>query len=315
MNERPGDSGGRLEAGDPTEIHGSAAVNPCGDSGDNFDNNAGLNLAVLVLAGGRATRVGGGDKPLIPVAGRPMLDQILEDLARLDRSQHCGESAPGAETAEPRQPAEPCLVPHLRECHLQRVVVVGPSHLPVPPGVELTLEDPPFGGPVAGIIAGLRFLAGLPEAGSLGASPETSTDSEESDIPENLIPANEIPGTNRIPPATPDLVAILAGDSPAGARLIPALVSRLSGADASFDGCVARHSSGYRQYLCGVYRFEALATRACQVGAGTEADAGRNLSVRRFFQPLRLAEIPDRSNFSRDFDTWEDINSAGVGSV
>lgn len=242
----------RHQAGIPAEFHGSRAANPRGDSADNFRNNAGSSLAALVLAGGRAKRVGGGDKPMLPVAGRPMLDQILEDLL----AQRCA-----------------------------RVVVVGPDRLPVPPGVELTLEDPPFGGPVAGIIAGLCFLSDT----------------------------------------VPDLVAILAGDSPAGAVLIPALVAglhtyspRVSAGDSPagksvttpsltgiYDGCVVRHSSGFRQYLCGVYRFAALASRAHEVGT----DAGRDMSVRRFFQPLNLAEISDTQNLSRDFDTWEDINS------
>lgn len=38
-------------------------------------------IAGLVLAGGRATRLGGGDKPLRPLGGRPMLAHILERLA------------------------------------------------------------------------------------------------------------------------------------------------------------------------------------------------------------------------------------------
>jgi len=37
-------------------------------------------IAALVLAGGRATRMGGGDKPLRPLAGRPMLDWVLDAL-------------------------------------------------------------------------------------------------------------------------------------------------------------------------------------------------------------------------------------------
>lgn len=34
----------------------------------------------MILAGGRATRMGGGDKPLIPLAGRAMLDHVLDRL-------------------------------------------------------------------------------------------------------------------------------------------------------------------------------------------------------------------------------------------
>jgi molybdopterin-guanine dinucleotide biosynthesis protein A len=43
--------------------------------------NAGAGIAGIVLAGGRATRLGGGDKPLQPLGGRPMLALILQRLA------------------------------------------------------------------------------------------------------------------------------------------------------------------------------------------------------------------------------------------
>jgi molybdopterin-guanine dinucleotide biosynthesis protein A len=38
-------------------------------------------IAGLILAGGAATRMGGGDKPLLDLAGRPMLARILDTLA------------------------------------------------------------------------------------------------------------------------------------------------------------------------------------------------------------------------------------------
>ena len=37
-------------------------------------------LPAVILAGGRATRMGGGDKGLKPLAGRPMLSHIIERL-------------------------------------------------------------------------------------------------------------------------------------------------------------------------------------------------------------------------------------------
>lgn len=37
-------------------------------------------IAGVILAGGRATRMGGGDKPLRPLAGRPMLSYVIERL-------------------------------------------------------------------------------------------------------------------------------------------------------------------------------------------------------------------------------------------
>jgi molybdenum cofactor guanylyltransferase len=42
--------------------------------------NATAGIAGLVLAGGRATRLGGGDKPLRSLGGKPMLAHVLERL-------------------------------------------------------------------------------------------------------------------------------------------------------------------------------------------------------------------------------------------
>src|SRR5699024_8560274 len=68
--------------------------------------------------GGRGRRLGGRDKAALPVAGTPMLQRALA-------------ACRGA----------------------QQVIVVGQP--PVPPGVSQVQEDPPGGGPVAGIVAGL----------------------------------------------------------------------------------------------------------------------------------------------------------------
>lgn len=81
---------------------------------------------LLVLAGGRGERLGGVDKAALTVDGRPLLDRVLD--------------------------AAPLLG--------GRTVVVGSTD--VPEGVRRTLEDPPAGGPVAGIAAGLAVL--LPPA-------------------------------------------------------------------------------------------------------------------------------------------------------
>lgn len=76
----------------------------------------------VVLAGGEARRLGGISKAEVPVAGRPLLDHALAAVA-----------------------------------DARRCVVVGPPEL-TRPGVATTLEDPPLGGPVAGIDAGLAAL-------------------------------------------------------------------------------------------------------------------------------------------------------------
>lgn len=77
----------------------------------------------VVLAGGTGRRLGGTSKPDVRLAGRRLLDHALDATA-------------GA----------------------RRVAVVAPAGVPVPDGVARTLEDPPHGGPVAGVAAGLRAL-------------------------------------------------------------------------------------------------------------------------------------------------------------
>jgi molybdenum cofactor guanylyltransferase len=44
------------------------------------------NLAVVILAGGRATRMGGGDKPLKMLQGVPILSHVLARVARQGRA-------------------------------------------------------------------------------------------------------------------------------------------------------------------------------------------------------------------------------------
>lgn len=78
----------------------------------------------VVLAGGESRRLGGVPKDQVVVGGRTMLDRVLDAT---------------------------------RQAH--RVVVVGPREI-ARPGVVTTLEDPPSGGPVAGIAAGLEALDG-----------------------------------------------------------------------------------------------------------------------------------------------------------
>lgn len=80
--------------------------------------------ALLVLAGGRGRRLGGVSKADVVLGGRRLLERVLE--ARAD----CGTA-----------------------------IVVALEEVEVPDGVLRTLEDPPDGGPVAGIAAGLRVLA------------------------------------------------------------------------------------------------------------------------------------------------------------
>jgi molybdopterin-guanine dinucleotide biosynthesis protein A len=81
-------------------------------------------FAAIVLAGGRAARLGGQRKPQLEVGGRAMLATVLAAVA----------------DAEPR-------------------VVVGPAQ-PVPDGVVVVREQPPGGGPVPALRAGLAAVPG-----------------------------------------------------------------------------------------------------------------------------------------------------------
>jgi molybdopterin-guanine dinucleotide biosynthesis protein A len=76
----------------------------------------------VVLAGGRAARLGGQAKPQLEVGGRTMLAAVLAAVA---------------------------------DAH--RRVVVGPPQ-PAPPDVVLVREEPPGGGPVAALRAGLQVV-------------------------------------------------------------------------------------------------------------------------------------------------------------
>jgi molybdopterin-guanine dinucleotide biosynthesis protein A len=76
----------------------------------------------VVLAGGKAARLGGQAKPQLLVGGRPILSAVLDAVTDA-------------------------------ECR----IVVGPPQ-PVPPDVVLLRERPPRGGPVAAIRAGLAAV-------------------------------------------------------------------------------------------------------------------------------------------------------------
>jgi molybdopterin-guanine dinucleotide biosynthesis protein A len=79
-------------------------------------------FAGIVLAGGKAARLGGQPKPQLEVGGRSMLSAVLAAL----------------DGADP-------------------LIVVGPPQ-PVPAGVLLVREEPPGGGPVPALAAGLAAV-------------------------------------------------------------------------------------------------------------------------------------------------------------
>jgi molybdopterin-guanine dinucleotide biosynthesis protein A len=87
-----------------------------------------MDLAAVILTGGTAARLDGVDKAGLELGGRTFLERALAAVRDADE-----------------------------------VVVVGPE-VPTTRPATFVREDPPRGGPVAGLVAGRRALARTPEA-------------------------------------------------------------------------------------------------------------------------------------------------------
>ena len=154
---------------------------------------------VIVLAGGTGARLDGASKPDVVARGRRLLDHVLAGLEQL-RTQGLP---------------------------LGGVCVVTPAEVALPGGVLRALEDPPLGGPIAGIAAGLELLGrGHPVAG---------------------------------------LTGILTCDAPLSWQALPALHRALVQAGPELDGVCARDGE-HTQYLLGLYRRRALAAAVAPGG-------------------------------------------------
>lgn len=153
-----------------------------------MDNASGSRLATIVVAGGHGTRMGGVDKASVSVHGMRLVDRLIAQLP-IDTE----------------------------------FVVVSPRELDLP----TTSEEPPFGGPVAGIHAGYEYL------------------------------------TNRFPGI--ELMAILPVDAPDSPHILPRLVEAME-IDAHADVALIKSEDGSLQNLCAVWRAEALAYALARLG-------------------------------------------------
>ncbi|MFJ6747863.1 MULTISPECIES: NTP transferase domain-containing protein [unclassified Streptomyces] len=191
----------------------------------------------IVLAGGAARRLGGADKPALSVGGRPLLDRVLAA---------CPDAA--------------------------ITVVVGPGR-PAGRAVVHALEDPPGGGPLAALEAGLRHTT----------------------APTVLVLSADLPF---LTPATvrtllTEATRPAAGDDGAPPR----------------DGAVLRDGEGRDQPLVAAYRTEPLRRLLALLRAERGDLAG--LPLRPLLAELALERVPDAtSTASFDCDTWEDISAA-----
>lgn len=195
----------------------------------------------IVLAGGGARRLGGADKPGVRVGGRALLDRVLHA---------CAGARAAVVVAEPRRTVRP---------------------------VVWAREEPPGGGPLAALEAGVRALEAAP--GPVAES-----------------------------------IVVLSADLPfLGDRTVRGLLEALGGdaVDGADDGPIAgallADADGRDQPLVAAYRYAALR----RVLGELKAEHGdlTGLPLRLFTRNLRLTRITDPVA-SFDCDTWDDIAAA-----
>ncbi len=98
----------------------------------------------------------------------------------------------------------------------------------------------------------------------------------------------------------PDLVAVLAVDMP---RVSPGTFARLTEAVVpGVDGAVLRDEAGRRQWLCAVYRREAL-----EAARPDDHEDEHGLPAQRLLAGLRLVDVDAAGHEADDVDTWDDL--------
>jgi len=222
----------------------------------------------VVLAGGRGSRLGGASKPEVLVGGRALVDHVLDGVR-----------------------------------DARRVVLVAPASV-ARPGVRTVLEDPPGGGPVAGLAAGLAALAGPGPDTHGGADSGANSRADGgadsgADGGADSGPDSRADGGVGGGAPVPDVVVVLACDVPRAGSAVPALVAAASSSDV--DGARLVAADGSAQPLVAAYRRAPL---AAALGALTST---HGVSMRRALADLRLADVPDVDEASLDADTWDDV--------
>ncbi|WP_328938131.1 molybdenum cofactor guanylyltransferase [Streptomyces tauricus] len=190
----------------------------------------------VVLAGGAARRLGGADKPGVRVGGRALLDRVLAA---------CSGAAVTVVVAEPRPTARP---------------------------VEWAREDPPGGGPLAALDAGLRYTT-----------------------------------AEYVVVLSADLPFL---DRETVRRLLTALHEGHGSHDShesGVEGVLLTDPDGRDQPLVAAYRRSALLRELAALRAAHGELAG--LPLRRLTGALELTRITDPVA-SFDCDTWDDIAAA-----
>lgn len=201
----------------------------------------------VVLAGGAARRLGGADKPGVRVGGRALLDRVLTA---------CAGAGLTVVVAAPRTTARPVL---------------------------WAREEPPGGGPLAALDAGLRHTT-APYVVVLSADLPFLDEETVRRLLHALGGTEGVGGSEAMPP-------------PAEATPPPTRA----------DGVLVTDSDGRDQPLVAAYRAGALRRELARLAA--EHDGLTGLPLRRLTAALRLTRITDPVA-SFDCDTWDDIAAA-----
>ncbi|WP_374774888.1 molybdenum cofactor guanylyltransferase [Streptomyces sp. NBC_01310] len=205
-----------------------------------------MSYDAIVLAGGAARRLDGADKPALSVGGRALLDRVLD-------------ACPDARTT----------------------VVVG-SRRPTARPVRWTREDPPGGGPVAALDAGLR---------------QTTAELV-------LVLSADLPFLDR------DTVRTLLNPPGAGGVGGTDGAGGAPGTDTApgTDGAMLRDPDGRDQPLVAAYRAEPLRREIALLAA--EHGNLTGLPLRALTAELDLARVTTQPLASFDCDTWDDLAAA-----
>ncbi|GAA1804784.1 NTP transferase domain-containing protein [Agromyces neolithicus] len=225
----------------------------------------GLAFDAIILAGGRSSRLGGSPKAELVIGSRRLVD-IAVDAA----------SAVGA----------------------HRTVVVGPDGLVTAP-VITAREQPPFGGPVAGLAAGLAALDRLDADAAASARSEAEPEPETATATATDPDADATAG--RTEPADHWVLALTC-DLPLAAAAAAELVAAARTTTGATQGICL--DDGRPQWLPTVYRRDVLARALAELGDPHGA------SMRALADHLALTTIPDPGGLTIDVDTWQDVERA-----
>lgn len=213
----------------------------------------------IVLAGGRSSRLGTASKSELIVRDSTLLQLTLDAVS-----------------------------------DARHIVVVGPQPNDLPrPGVRFVREHPAFGGPAAGIAAGLTAL----RAAKLSAD-------ESGGQPSGTASANEpVPS-----PATPGrFTLVLACDMPGIGAAVPLLLEAAAHTPTG-DGAMAV-DGGREQPLAAVYSTARLADA---VGRHERDGTLTGLGVFRLIAGLECERVAVPAGSTDDVDTWADAARLGA---